>query len=319
MRKILAIVWAAMAALGCSKSDDQSEQLREVGFRSQLSRALVESVADLQLQEIKLYGAYTLDGRTAQIFDAERLYYDFSTAEWDYASTQYWISKAAYGFCAITPYETPCHFSAADCSMTISGYESATDGADLLYAVASRDLAAREDFSPVPLTFHHACAAVRFRLVNASSSILTDVRNVRLVGLSNHGSFRCAPDGSAHWTLDNTTVSPTGSVQPFAGVCTLPEGGLPVNVTVAYPLYEEGTVVVLPQSIYKSATTLHLEYIKKGDAEYAIRDIELGMLGGSTPTEWKAGEVYEYNLTITDNTITCEVKVVDWVDNYVDL
>jgi hypothetical protein len=37
------------------------------------------------------------------------------------------------------------------------------------------------------------------------------------------------------------------------------------------------------------------------------------------PTEWRAGEKYEYNLTITDNTITTEVKVVDWIDHYVDL
>jgi hypothetical protein len=62
-----------------------------------------------------------------------------------------------------------------------------------------------------------------------------------------------------------------------------------------------------------------LEYIKQGAAEYAIRNIELGWLGGLTPTEWKPGEKYEYDLTITDNTITFEVNVVDWIDHYVDL
>jgi hypothetical protein len=62
-----------------------------------------------------------------------------------------------------------------------------------------------------------------------------------------------------------------------------------------------------------------LEYIKEGDAEYAVRNIRLGWLDGVRPTEWKAGEKYEYNLTITDNTITAEVIVVDWIDDYVDL
>ena len=76
---------------------------------------------------------------------------------------------------------------------------------------------------------------------------------------------------------------------------------------------------MLPQSVYKTPVTLHLEYIKQGDADYAVRNIELGYLTGTVPTEWKAGEKYEYNLTITDNTITTEVKVVDWVDHYVEL
>jgi hypothetical protein len=86
-----------------------------------------------------------------------------------------------------------------------------------------------------------------------------------------------------------------------------------------HSLYDYGSLLVLPQSVYKTDITLHLEYIKQGDASYAIRDITLGWLGGSTPTEWKAGQRYEYNLTITDNTITTEVRVVDWIDDYVDL
>lgn len=86
-----------------------------------------------------------------------------------------------------------------------------------------------------------------------------------------------------------------------------------------HSLYDNGAILVLPQTVYKTTIKLHLEYIKQGDTEYAIRNIELGWLGSNTPTEWKSGEKYEYNLTITDNTITTEVKVVDWVDHYVDL
>ena len=77
--------------------------------------------------------------------------------------------------------------------------------------------------------------------------------------------------------------------------------------------------MLIPQTVYKTPVTLHLEYIKEGDAEYAVRNVELGWLGGTTPTEWKAGEKYEYNLTITENTITTEVRVVDWIDHFVDL
>ncbi|MBQ5690165.1 MAG: fimbrillin family protein, partial [Alistipes sp.] len=104
------------------------------------------------------------------------------------------------------------------------------------------------------------------------------------------------------------------------GACALPDNGLPVNLNVKHSLYDVGTILVLPQTIYKTDVTLHLEYKKQGDAEYAIRNIQLGRLASAAaPTEWKSGEKYEYNLTITDNTITTEVKVVDWVDHYVEL
>ena len=311
-----------LVLVGCSdpKPTESIDGPREIGFATQINRSLVEDMADLQEQELKLYASYTLDGRTARLFDGEKLYYDPALPGWDYATTQYWMMRASYHFYSLSPYTTPCSFSESQNAVTILDYESSTDSDDLLYATTSRDLSEVADFSTVVFKFRHACAAVEFNLVNASNSVLTDVRNIRLVGLCNKGNFRFSADGSVAWTLNSSvTIQPNAEVQPFAGVCVLPEGGLPVNLTVEHPLYENGAILVLPQSIYKSAVTLHLEYKKTGDSEYAVRDIQLGMLGGVTPTEWKSGEKYKYNLNITDNTITTEVKVVDWVDHYVDL
>lgn len=318
MRRVLTMVAAALVLVGCNRPTP-ADELCKIGFSSQVSRSMIESNGDLQQEEVKIYGSYTLWGNSARLFDGERLFYDPQLPGWDYSTTQYWIRGAAYNFYAVCPYTTSCTFSEAQNALTIVDYESATKGGDLLYATASRDLATREDFSAVPLTFHHACAGVRFNLVNASNSVLTDVRNVRLVGLCNKGNLRVEASGVASWTLSEQVVQPNANVQPFAGTCVLPNGGLPVNLNVKHPLYEHGAVMVLPQSIYKSGVTLHLEYKKSGDAEYAVRDIQLGMLGGTTPTEWKAGELYEYNLNITDNTITTEVRVIDWIDHFVDL
>lgn len=319
MRKFsIIVVLSLLMLVGCN-NPTSTDVPRQIGFASQMSRSLVENVVDLQKQELKVFAFYTLDGRTARVFDAERLYYDNDIPGWDYANTQYWISKALYNFYAIAPYSVPCTLSEANNVVVVTDYQSSTESDDLLYAATSRDLAEIEDFSTVMLHFRHACAAVQFNLVNASNNVLTDVRNVRLVGLCNNGTLYVGADGKASWTLSNQTVQSNAAVQPFAGTCVLPEGGLPVNLTVEHSLYENGAILVLPQTIYKSAVTLHLEYKKTGDSEYAVRDIQLGMLGGSTPTEWKAGEKYKYNLNITDNTITTEVKVVDWVDHYVDL
>ena len=318
MRKVLTIVLALLVLGGCNHSEPIGDS-RKIGFASQINRTLIEDISDLQQHELKLFGAYTLDERTARVFDAERLYYDATLPGWDYAIPQYWIMGAAYRFCAVCPYFTPCTFSDEEGKVTISDYSGGTGGVDILYASAERDLAVNEDFSTVPLHFRHACAAVQFNLINASNSTLTDVRNIRLVGLQNRGYFTFDSKGSSGWVLDGSTIGADDYNQPFGGICTLPSSGLPVNLNVKYPLYNEQVLLVLPQSVYKTAITLHLEYIKQGDTEYAVRNIELGWLGGNTPTEWKPGEKYEYNLTITDNTITAEVIVVDWIDNFVDL
>ena len=322
MRKVLTIVLATLILASCNEpsSEHPTGGSTEIGFASQYSRSLIEGVEGLQQQELKLFGTYTLDGRIARLFDAERLYYN-TAAEipcWDYDNTQYWISNASYNFCAVCPYDAPCTFSDAEGVVRLGNYEATTGGPDLLYASAQRNLAEQEDFSTVHLNFRHACAALQFNLINASNATLIDVRNIRLYGLHNVGSFSFGADGSAGWVFSGSVLNEYS--QAFGGACTLPNGGLPVNLNVRHSLYDEGAILVLPQTIYKTDVTLHLEYKKQGDAEYAIRNIQLGRLASpSVPTEWKSGEKYEYNLTITDNTITTEVKVVDWVDHYVDL
>ena len=322
MRKVLTIVLATLILASCNEPSSEHQPmggLTEISFASQYGRALIEGAEGLRKQELKLFGTYTLDGNTVRLFDAERLYYNTSAEKpcWDYDNTQYWISKASYNFCAICPYDAPCTFSDAEGRVILGNYEATTGCPDLLYASAQRDLAENEDFSTVYLNFRHACAAVQFNLVNASNATLIDVRNIRLFGMHNVGTFSFGADGSAGWVFIGSVLNDYS--QAYGGACTLPNGGLPVNLNVRHSLYDGGAILVLPQTIYKTNVTLHLEYKKQGDAEYAIRNIELGWLGGSTPTEWKSGEKYEYNLTITDNTITTEVKVVDWVDHYVEL
>ena len=318
MRKIGIIVLTAFALVGCV-APTPTEDTRAIRFVSQYSRALIDNSEDLQQQELKLFGAYTLDGRGATLFDAERLYYDASLPGWDYNNTQYWMSGASYHFCAVCPYLAPCTFSATNNRVLLSAYEGTTNGPDLLYSTAVRDLSAGADYSTVFLQFHHACAAVQFNLINASNAALIEVQNIRLVGLYNKGDFAFDTEGRVEWNLGNVTVADNADPQPYGGVCTLPSGGLAVNINVKHSLYDNGAFLVLPQSVYKTPITLHLEYKKQGEAVASIRNIELGWLGDSAPTEWRAGEKYEYNLTLTDNTITTEVKVVPWIDHYVDL
>ena len=318
MRKVLTILLVVLVLGGCNDSKP-IDGPRKIGFALSDNRSIIDDNEDLQQQELRLYGTYTLDGRTARVFDAERLYYDASLPGWDYDNTRYWVMNAMYRFYAVCPYDATAALSEEENRVSVGTYKGCTGGADLLYASAERNLAGNEDYSTVQLHFRHACASVQFNLINASSQVLKDVRNIRLVGLHNLGNFTFDSTGTVAWELNNTLIEDDDYDKPYGGICTLPNGGLPVNIDVKYPLYDERVLMVLPQSVYKTPITLHLEYIKEGDAEYAVRSIELGWLGGTTPTEWKSGERYNYNLTITDNSITAEVVVVDWVDNFVDL
>ena len=303
---------------------------REINFSSLYNRALIESVTDLQGEGIKVYGDYYLgNGVRTTVFNGERVYYDNTLPGWTYDNTQFWISKAYYNFYAVSPnkyaadqYELPCTYSAESESVTITDYSCLSGGDDLLYAVQSRDLTTEDDFSAVPLNFRHACAALKFNIINASNAAVTRVRNIRLVTVYNRGDFTFKSDGTATWTLKGDRLAEDS--QDLGGSCDLPSDGLPVNLNYKHPLYNYGTILVLPQSIYKTDVTLHLEYTystagNPKDSDYSIRNIKLGQLGGNTPTEWKPGQRYEYNLTITANTITTEVRVIDWVDHYVDL
>ena len=254
MRKVLTIVLATLILASCNEpsSEHPTGGLTEIGFASQYGRSLIEGVEGLQQEELKLFGTYTLDGSTVRLFDAERLYYN-TAAEipcWDYDNTQYWISNASYNFCAVCPYEAPCTFSDAEGVVRLGNYEATTGGPDLLYASAQRNLAEQEDFSTVHLNFRHACAALQFNLVNASNATLIDVRNIRLYGLHNVGSFSFGADGSAGWVFSGSVLNEYS--QAFGGACTLPNGGLPVNLNVRHSLYDEGAILVLPQTIYKT-------------------------------------------------------------------
>lgn len=317
MRKLLTIFVVVLVLGGCDHSEPVGP--RSISFGSSVSRTeLIEDVVGLQKQDVKVYGSYNLDGRVGNQFYGEMLYYDNSLPGWTYDNTQFWISGAYYYFSAVTPYYTPSTFTDDGGKTTILNYSSDVAADDLLYAATVRDLSSSDDFSTVQLQFHHACSAVEFVLINASTRVVTNVRNVRLVGLHNTGDF-VFDSTSAEWILDESRVEPNSAEQPFTAVCTLPAGGLPVDIAAEHSLYDSGAVLVLPQTVYKTPVTLHLEYIKEGDAEYAVRDIQLGYIEGKVPTEWKAGEKYKYRLTITDNTITFSVVEVPWVDRYVDL
>lgn len=324
MYRVWVMVLLVLTLWSCEKPEPVDNR-HIIGFASHMSRAIIESADDLKQDSngLKLYASYTMNEDLARLLDGEKLYFD--NGIWQYDNTRYWVPGMLYHFCVIYPYSTPCSYN--DNGEITIAYEGKTTSTDLLYASSMRDLTSSEDYSAVPLQFDHACAALQFNIINASTSTITGVRNVRLTGLYNKGTFFFNSLGTAKWTIDENSRLTSTTDNTYGGTCTLPNGGLPVNVSTKHSLYDNGAILVVPQDIYKSSVALSLEYTTSSNPNAPNANwvtppsnpIELGKLGGSTPTEWRAGKRYNYNLTLTDKYITAEVKVVDWVDHYVDL
>lgn len=287
----------------------------EIGFLSQVSRSIVDEVADLYSQGIKLYGTVTLDNDVVRLFNEENLYYSTSAWDWCYDNTRYWVPQAEHRFCALWPYNTPCEFSDQSAVVTLSNYTTSANGSDLLYATATRNLINSEDYSAVPISFNHACAALQFNIINASNEAISQVSDIYLVGLRNSGTFTFGADVAAEWVLGSSVVASTDKTT-FGGTNLQ---NIPVNINVKQSLYSGGAILVLPQDIANTNVAFHVTIKRQNNAAAEEKTILLGQLGGSTPVKWEAGKKYEYTMTIKVNEIVSNVSVIPWVDHYVEL
>lgn len=312
MQRFFIFAAVALVLIGCN--NEMEAPRREIGFLSNVNRSIINEVEQLYSggEGIKLFGTVSLDGKIIRLFDAEKLYHSSSTG-WVYDNTRYWVPQMEHRFCAIWPYNTNCTFSDNNASVSLN-HTTSSNGADLLYAVATRNLAENEDYSPVPITLHHACAALQFSIINASDVEVSSVSDIYLVGLQDKGSFTFGVDGTANWTLSDSVVAATDKTT-FGGNDL---SNLAININKKNSLYEGGAILVLPQEIANKDVKFHLVF-KKSNANPEEKTIELGKLGGAAPTKWEAGKRYEYTLTVTENKIVSNVNIVPWVEHYVDL
>ena len=318
MRKFCIIAILMFVLIGCEKSIEIPRQ--EIGFASQVSRSVVDETADLYESGITLFGTVSLDNdEIIPLFDAEEpeeLYYSSSVGDWCYDNTKYWVPQAVHRFCALWPYDTNrnCSFTYTDQLATVSfNHTTSASGADLLYTTVTRDLVNSEDYSPVSLSFHHACAALQFNIINASNTDISEVKDIYLVGLYNSGTFSFSTDGTAGWVLDNP---PVASSDTFGGTKLT---NLQIDINKKHSLYSDGAILVLPQNIANTDVAFHVTITRSGSNTAEEKTIKLGKLGGSTPVKWEAGKKYEYTMTVKEDEIVSNVSVIPWVDHYVDL
>ena len=325
MRKIFDIFIAAilLASVASCDSNDHKASLPEIEFRSHVEQnrgGLVESEADIRDRGISLMGSVVSGGVRHLLIDHAHLAYD-AVNGWNYGTPCYWVRGGKYHFMAIYPYDDSDYdYDMTDGSVTYIGYNAGTKrlNTDFLYSVATRDLSnlnVEPDYSAVELPFKHACSAVEFRLRNSSNAKVVAITDVALTNICAVGDFHLSANGTATWIID--TENRVTDHDTFGGVCTLPAGGLPVNTAYYHSLYDSQTLTMLPQRVWKSGITLRFNVRLEGSSTVFPHEVDLGNI--TSVTDWSAGKRYIYSLTLTDETITFDATVIDWIEDFIEL
>lgn len=252
----------------------------------------------------------------ASLLDNVKLTYQ---EDWTYEPTKYWIRGAKHDFWAIYPYsEANCSLSPATGILSRSnitlGTTNPANNVDYMCAVNSRDLSLPDaPTGPVPLEMRHAMSLLEFRFVNAMGFV-NSVSDISLSGHLYKASLAFGPDGRLEGATDglvDIVVTPTSDRAESSQFMGQSLSNIDKNISVSHNLFGNvGSIVVLPQEIEGNSIFFNLK------VNSSLSNINLGIL---PITEWLPGKKYVYTVTLTTTTIICDVIVVDWIRDEVEL
>ena len=202
---------------------------------------------------------------------------------------------------------------------------------DLLYSDRTYNRQ-KGDGAPIAINFHHALASIVVRAAKQSATyehITLHVTDIKLLNVYRTGTFEqglksarndASPytDGYPRWTPD------TGSEGTLSGF--IPQGDL------EFTNYESSTgwlvsneaLLLMPQPMDHNAATTHVVQLK---AEFTVEDpdgrpvkqeftIPLNSLDVAS---WLPGKQYVYTLYFNPQFVNVAVRVVDWIQETIEL
>lgn len=261
MKKVLFLLLAAAAMVGCSNEEVVELNKKEIAF----GEAFVENATradystDKSVTAFKVYGTVepTAGGSATQIYNGANVTGTTYNTAWNCDVTQYWLPKSTYHFAAIVDGE-----AAATTALPVTiPFTLTTGDEDLLYATADEttDEAATPTTSTlVAFTFEHLLAKLQFTIENGTApadKYSYDVTGVAVTGIVNKGVYTVAGKSWAK-AGDATTIglafgetddAATGVAGGATEVTSETHQILPVEqelvVTITYNTYLNGTLV----------------------------------------------------------------------------
>lgn len=254
---------------------------------------------------------------------------------WKYEPKQKWVRSMHYRFRAVWPYkpENIQAGSSANCfSVT---YSSFVEDYDLMVAYATR-WPLQDGVDPVPLSFKHALAGLRFKIKFAEDITESDnLTEFYITGIYPHGQLFYGFGLNASVTKDGEGGTETGSTKVDDGLIvwkcgdnafnsTTPQfhwqstqtdeepkpfGGKSQAANVYFtenPAGVDGAALIVPQILSSEPgmeTYVNFYTVNGGSA---LHRAELPKI------ELKPGNIYTFTLTINRPQITIKVDIQDW-------
>ncbi|MBO4466396.1 MAG: fimbrillin family protein [Bacteroidales bacterium] len=332
--------WLLLPLLaGCGKDSYPEEKRPDISFspgvtvetKTGSAKPNDQSVLIADGKQISLFGQLVLNEgeqneSVTPIFNNRILACSGSQGNysWSYSPLQYWEEEGHYYFAAVYPYHASnVSIGNEGNAFFINALYRAGENNDLMVARSHRDMDSSIDKSTVPLTFKHACSAVRFLFGKESTDPTADeftLTDFSLSGLSVSGTLRVQaqmtsnPDVSsgnhdaAYWIPGSigslfswTADTPAARKNiPHPSVAHDPDGYL-----------QMGWYYMVPQTLANTAAvTFSISYSGQSPmtTEFVITDRD-GTPGADT---WEPNQVYNYYITITESGLNLSVVATPW-------
>lgn len=317
--KQLAFVLLLVVLTSCGKSSEPHDASFVIEFRPGVdTRSYITSATDPEFMEgFAVFASKTdRDGRSAEIMTNMRVYSE--GAGWTYDGRVLWAPECEHSFLGVFPHKmtSPDGFDGENYVFrdlnTIDETSGKAVGTDIMYGRYSTFYKYGEVPTKVRMEMRHAFSALTFRIRNASMNNIERISDIRFGQLLNRVTSLTLPRDASKLVVMERGTTRAGVVFP-----DLTER-IPSGDTELRSLTEALTIV--PQDFLD--VKLPLEFKVKFEGIDAPKQVSYDIASIPLETDipeyhytYRPGLHYIYNINITNNYITCEVTVVDWIED----
>ncbi len=314
MKKMFFFAVAAMVSLSsCVKSSDYyTGKNEQMGFKSAVSRAIIETNADMTYP---IAVSAVWDDNSDNVFDPyfsnAKFVYDSSLNLWKGEPAKYWPTSGNMHFVALCPYPVNAtvtnNYKVSDGtfeSVKFSNIDNnLKDQHDVLF---SDDLAtAAPQQSAQTLNFHHAYSQLNVTFRKTDSAAVVIVKNVSVQGVHISGTLTVVPVIGGESTATWATPGDEFAINRYfldADATGVEDGALDMvlNADENNPLSPK-PILVIPGA----QTSLVIEYSIDG-VDHTYTETLSG--------DWLMGYKYTYNFVVNVREIMFNCDVEAWVD-----
>jgi len=337
------VLFCFLLLSGCGKDPYAGKDAGPISFSATTESVSVETKGEKPEnigelidvgKEVSVFGV-RIEGLTStKIFDNRKLIceavpdpatplVEYSSV-WSYTPLEYWQNTGEYYFSAVYPYDSDAY---VDNDYFLHVSYRAGDNKDLMVARAYRDVTGLDGTNPVPLVFRHATSAVRFLFGKSSASDADEYKltDFRLEGVALSGSLKVLSQSEYNPVIiqSNWTCGPAGNLINWTAATTgdrvtvvHPDDSSDPDDYTAAPDSPSGWFYMVPQTL-TAASAVRFSVSYNGQTPVTtVLSIE-NRDGEPGADVWGPNRVYNYYITLNQNSIDLTVTYTPWDETQV--